>query len=836
MQSEAAAKVAHLSARVSEAKRARRDATEQERAAARDAVVAQGVAAMQQFVRGRDEAMLDADAPAAADAAAPASRFSAAASSSAAAASPAGADDDAGAPLLHQADQLEPEAIELIDAVGAVFLPGGGDHEDADSDAAVAAAAPPDRQPQPGSISPLGNDSYAVYVQGHGWCVPIHFLPESVLSPAPAPPPPPAAPAESDAATESAAADEPPCFDDRGRLLAPLVPSQRITMQRLPALLATAGRVIARALQLLVTAILALGDHVPWNDPAAFRTLSEQHAPGLFDAITTILTPLQPVRSSLQRAERLTPIVILDLLGRRSKRLTFMGRLRARLLRNAGTSELGMRGLHQVGEVPALSTVRADAAARKDQHPALLRQWLDTMRDRALALCWDDFHVVPTARAPVRPGATSRCVSFITFLLVALGGAGTRAVTSLASAAISLLPTPVVTIDTTTASVSARLRRLGAFVIGAPCGVLSFLHIRPQYVAAEQAELSKRGVFSTTVGRAASAVGAAILDYSHGALQRGRELADTFAAAILPGRFHSAADGFRALLQFFSAANSSLVTACLKYALFCPGDHWATLFATVSQQAAQRLLSSGTAAQRGFDVRSLRCISNLVPLLGSLHCSLGAMTHLYRRFAPLLQPLWRSVFGCREAPKRPRPERLHHLCIVLHAAYLQVRPHFLRALSSSTDLQDVFVLFFFEFHLPLALMMYDGDQVGLVGSACACECFLAPAHSGLRCTCISHLARFLTVVTPLPQTRDRIARARRRRLPRRAHAFSASVFLTWPATLRAWRVANGECAALAAAAPPCAIQSLARVHFPSRRPARRGDARSVPPRVGTSTS
>jgi hypothetical protein len=225
-------------------------------------------------------------------------------------------------------------------------------------------------------------------------------------------------------------------------------------------------------------------------------------------------------------------------------------------------------------------------------------------------------------------------------------------------------------------------------------------------VVAEQHALRERGVFSTYAARAAAPAGGvagAVFDYSHAALQRSRELSNTFAAAVQPRAFHSAADGFAALQQFF--ASSSLVGVGLRHAVLCAGDHWATLFATASQQAAQRLISAGDARQRGFDTVALQCIRNMVPLLGSLHCALGAVDHLHRRNTALVQRLWKAVFRL-DIPKRPRPERLHHLFVVVHAAYLIVRDRFLAAASHSDDMQSIYVLFFFEFHLPLALMMY----------------------------------------------------------------------------------------------------------------------------------
>ncbi len=70
---------------------------------------------------------------------------------------------------------------------------------------------------------------------------------------------------------------------------------------------------------------------------------------------------------------------------------------------------------------------------------------------------------------------------------------GTRAAASLVRLFFSVLPSPVVQVQAVQTSIAARLSRLGAFNVGAACGVLSFLHLRSQYVSAATQSLRQFG-------------------------------------------------------------------------------------------------------------------------------------------------------------------------------------------------------------------------------------------------------------------------------------------------------------------------------------------------------
>jgi hypothetical protein len=247
--------------------------------------------------------------------------------------------------------------------------------------------------------------------------------------------------------------------DARGRkriARAPLYWSKK----RLAEALDAAADSVAHALDKLAPTLQALGSNVPWRDPDEFERLCDEPAPRLFHWAVRVLTPHRPTLEAENRARQLAPVLLLDMLGKRSQKFTALKLLRAQLLRHAGASDLAVCGLHQLGELPSIRSVIAHAARRRLQHPEVVDEWVRTNSDAALCLLVDDFHVIATSRAPARAGSTSAAHAFVTSLGVALsaGSAAGAAHDPAAPAVSPLLPSPIVDIDAPTLCATQRRR------------------------------------------------------------------------------------------------------------------------------------------------------------------------------------------------------------------------------------------------------------------------------------------------------------------------------------------------------------------------------------------
>jgi hypothetical protein len=107
------------------------------------------------------------------------------------------------------------------------------------------------------------------------------------------------------------------------------------------------------------------------------------------------------------RAGQFAPILLLDLLGKRSQKLTILMNLRAQLLRQAGASDVTVSGLQLLGETSSISSVIRRAARRQLQRPRPVAEWMQQRADCATSLVVDDFPVLAISRAPSHVGSTS---------------------------------------------------------------------------------------------------------------------------------------------------------------------------------------------------------------------------------------------------------------------------------------------------------------------------------------------------------------------------------------------------------------------------------------------
>jgi hypothetical protein len=529
------------------------------------------------------------------------------------------------------------------------------------------------------------------------------------LLPPPAAPPAPPRERERDRTPPLVRAASPPRRDNIGRALQPRG-DHYYTKRYISDNLHEATSIMLAAIKRLERPVRALRTDVPWHNPAAFEALCDQHVPGFFAQLVRLLTPSRDVPSARPRARRLAPLLLLDLLAKRSERQSALPKLRARALAFAHTSRTGMEVLHTLREVPAVSTIYYDSLARAEQAPALINSIEQQHAACAHVLVADDFHYCSTSRAPTVP-ATSRPFHFRSSWLRFLPE-GTSANSRIADDALfALASSPVVRPAEVVPFAMARLRTAGAF---GPGPMLSLLANRSDLVNTQQQSLTTTGTWSTDAVRLASGGGGGLGDaaLAYSVEQRSPELAHGLCPLFTPGGLHSATDGWQFISSVFDPAlREPLVRHAMTHGVFVPGDNPAMLQATAAAVRARELYVAGKATPGAAD-RNL-AISNLIPKIGELHAQLGTAKAVVKHYRPIVEVLWRDVFhGRRALPKSPRPERLMRVLTVGLASWMIDRDQLLPVLAHSLDVQDRYLYEFFEVHAPLAVMLY----------VCVCVC------------------------------------------------------------------------------------------------------------------